>query len=272
MPDLPGFLSSSWWWSQIATTLVLPPASLLLVLAWSAWRWNARPRAARFVATCSTLALWALATPWVGLELIGLVIDTAPFETTQLAQLDADERPQAIVVLGGGRVFGARDVGGEDVASRTLYRIRYAARLHRETQLPIAVFGGKPEGGDRAEAELMRDALDRDFGVAVRYVEAASETTDENARLGAALLKRDGITRVLLVTDAWHMRRARLAMREAGLVALPAPMGFAQGAPSDPKQWLPGADGLAWSRIALREMAGRLWYQARWSITHFHSP
>ena len=65
-----------------------------------------------------------------------------------------------------------------------------------------AVFGGTPE------ALLMREALKNEFGVDVRWAEDASRTTRENAQRSAALLRAEGVTRVVLVAHGFDMRRA----------------------------------------------------------------
>jgi hypothetical protein len=71
-------------------------------------------------------------------------------------------------VLGGGRNRGAPEWGGESVNSFTLQRLRYAARLARESGLPLYVTGGKPDGGEFAEGTLMAEVLSREFAAPVR--------------------------------------------------------------------------------------------------------
>lgn len=50
-------------------------------------------------------------------------------------------------------------------------------------------------------------------------------TAGENARFSAAILAPLGVTRILLVTDAFHMPRARRAFAIAGLDPIAAPTG-----------------------------------------------
>jgi uncharacterized SAM-binding protein YcdF (DUF218 family) len=94
-------------------------------------------------------------------------------------------------------------------------------------------------------------------------VETGANTTWQNAEFSAKILKREGIGTVLLVTHAWHMRRALIAFRAAGIDALPAPL------PLDPPPHLTPA-GLvprmsAWQRsyFALHEWIGCAWYAVR---------
>ncbi|MFX7731723.1 YdcF family protein, partial [Acinetobacter baumannii] len=87
-------------------------------------------------------------------------------------------------------------------------RLQYAAYLARRTGLPILVTGGSPDGSPESEAALMARNLQRDVGVPVRWQETRADTTAQNASYSAAMLKADGIERILLVTDSIHMPRA----------------------------------------------------------------
>ncbi len=48
------------------------------------------------------------------------------------------------MVLGGGRYRDAPEYGNDTVGEYTLVRLRYAAKLHRETGFPLLVTGGRP--------------------------------------------------------------------------------------------------------------------------------
>ena len=75
-------------------------------------------------------------------------------------------------------------------------------------------------------------------------------------------------SRVLLVTNAFHMRRAQRLFERQGMQVLPFPVDFqARGRWAgplwrDPTQWLPSAAALDDSSRALRELLGRLVYRA----------
>jgi uncharacterized SAM-binding protein YcdF (DUF218 family) len=72
------------------------------------------------------------------------------------------------------------------------------------------------------------------------------------------MLREAGVKRVLLVTHAWHMRRALGEFAAAGLDAIPAPTGYGAGAPPTLLDFLPSPGGLWAGRIALSELLGRL--------------
>jgi uncharacterized SAM-binding protein YcdF (DUF218 family) len=119
----------------------------------------------------------------------------------------------------------------------------------------VLVTSGSPHGG-RAEAESMREVLEREFGVKVRWSEAASRDTAENAAMSAPLLKASGITRIALVTHAAHMPRSAELFRREGIEVLPAPTGFRTASPSSVEDYLPR--NLRPAREALHEHLGLL--------------
>ena len=113
--------------------------------------------------------------------LLQFVDTSAPFDARRGAQ-DA----QAVVILGGGVRRDAPEYGGDTLATLTLERVRYGARVARLTGLPVLVSGGSVLGGE-PEAKLMAASLEREFGVPVRWVETRSRTTHENAVLSARI-------------------------------------------------------------------------------------
>jgi uncharacterized SAM-binding protein YcdF (DUF218 family) len=239
MPESPSYAAAAW---------LLPPTALAVValaglLAPKRWR-----TAGRITATAALVLLLAASTPVVALALLRTL------EPPRLAQ-PSRHGAQAIVVLGGGRNRGAAEWGGVTVNAFTLQRLRYGARLARETGLPVLVTGGRQEG------ELMGEILQREFGVAVRWVDAASRTTRDNARFAATALLPAGIERVLLVTDAWHMPRAQEEFARHGLQPVAAATGYLAQRPFSFYHLVPNAESLRHTQIALREWAGTLWYR-----------
>lgn len=238
---------------KLLAALILPPAGPLLLALFGLWltrlknrRWQ---RGGLWLATLSLLGLLLLSLPVVGNAL------TAPLEPHPPIAPEQLQRVQAIVILGGGSYHAAPEYGGDTVGYTTLERLRYGARLARKSGLPLLVAGGAPFGS-RAEAEAMREALEQDFGVKVRWIETASRDTAENASLSAPLLKAAGVTRIALVSHAWHLPRAIALFEKQGLQVIPAPTAFSTGSPSLVENLLPGA--LVRSRRALNEYLGRL--------------
>jgi uncharacterized SAM-binding protein YcdF (DUF218 family) len=159
--------------------------------------------------------------------------------------------------------LNAPEFGGETVGFMVLERLRYAARLARETGLPVLVSGGAPGTAGSAEAQLMSRTLKEDFGVPVRWVEDRSWDTAQNARLSADMLRAAGIKHVILVTHAMHMPRAMLEFSHAGLAPLAAPTGrfeapLAQSLPGEIRRWVPSARAAYFASMASHEWLGLL--------------
>jgi uncharacterized SAM-binding protein YcdF (DUF218 family) len=249
--------------TKTLSLLLLPPGVLVLIallgfLIQVKWRW-----AGIAIIGLSVAVLFVLSTAHTGRQLLAAI--EAPYKALPLTLTPDQARAQAeaIVVLGGGRYIAAPEYGGDTVDRFTLERLRYAARLQRQTGLPILVSGGSYDGG-RAEAELMREVLEKDFGATVKWVEARSRTTHENAVNSKQTLSEAGIRRVYLVTHAWHMARAEWAFVQSGILVTPAPTGFTTPAPDDYRQlgYLPTGRGLYLSSQALHERLGLFWYKS----------
>ncbi|MEW5890127.1 MAG: YdcF family protein [Pseudomonadota bacterium] len=236
---------------KILATLLLPPMGPILLAALGLALLRRQPRLGRLLAGSGLLSLYLLSIPAVTDPLLATLQIAPPVKYAQLR--DA----QAIVVLGGGRYREAPEYGIDTVNRLTLERLRYGARLARTSGLPLLVSGGAPFGG-RPEAEAMAEALAQDFGVPVRWVENASRDTRENARFSAALLRREGIARVILVSHAWHMRRALAEFSAAGLQTVPAPTGFVHTTPPGVFDLLPGKPGMSHGYYAVHEWLGIL--------------
>lgn len=240
----------------VAEALLVPPGACLLLGAAGLLALGLRRRRTGGILVASSLLLlWAASTPALARWLVGTLEGQAA--------APASKPPGAIVVLGGGSYHGAPEYGGDTVGSLTLERVRYGARLARATGLPLLVTGGDPLGAGQSEASQMKAVLQLEFGVPVRWTEDRSRTTHENALATAALLRTRGVDSVRLVTHAWHMPRARLAFEAAGIAVHPAPTVFAVPPPRDAQalQWLPDAEALRGSRVALHEWLGIAWYR-----------
>jgi len=242
---------------KLVSALLLFPLNLLLLAALGLLLQRRWRRAAWM--TWTALALLVLFSTRVGAWLL-----TAPLETQNPALSVIPSSAQAIVVLGGGRQSNAPEYGNRDVPGYVaLARLQYAARLHRASGLPILVTGGKPDGSPESEAAVMARSLRDDFGITTRWQEQASDTTADNARLSAPILRDAGVQRVLLVTDAMHMPRATRSFRAQGIEAIPAPTVFFSSERLTFNDWLPGGEGLRRSNYALHEWIGALWYALR---------
>jgi uncharacterized SAM-binding protein YcdF (DUF218 family) len=242
--------------SAVATVLLVPPVNLLFValagVALGCWR----PVAGRRLTLASLLALLLLALPAVpDLLMLGLERGIEP---------DASHAaPQAIVILGADAVSAGSHPAETQVGGLTLERLRGGAELARATKLPVLVTGGVVTEDGLPVAVLMARSLARDFAIPARWVEQDSGDTWDNAALSAPMLRRDGIDTVFVVTHAWHMRRALIAFRAAGLTAVPAPLLTEHAWDPVLGSFVPRMSAWARSYYALHEWIGCAWYALR---------
>lgn len=235
----------------LLATLVLPPAGPLL-LAGLGLLLARRSRLAAWVAGLSLLTLWLLATPAVSNALaVRLLPLPAPVGLPELRQAGT----QAVVVLGSGVLPKAPEYGAAQPSSATFARLRYGVRLARVARLPLGFAGGVGWAGrgTATEAEAVLGAARQDLGATIRWVDDRSRDTAESARLMAILLRKDGVTRIALVSDSWHLPRAVAEFRAAGLEVLPAPTRTPAAVNAPLVEALPSPTGLELSYHVLRE-------------------
>jgi uncharacterized SAM-binding protein YcdF (DUF218 family) len=252
-------------WQHIVELFILPPGSIVAFaflgfLIQLKWRWLGMAMVALSVAVLTGMSL-----PLTGRQLTAaLEASTSPLYADVLQE--ARKKAGAIIVLGAGRYADAPEYGADTVSRLALERLRYTARLHRQTNLPILVTGGATDSTERAEATLMRTTLQRDFQITPRWIEPQARNTMENAVYSRALLARAGIEQIILVTHAWHMRRALWSFQLAGFKVTPAPTAFNTLSRRERGLlgYLPSAEGLYWTRKALRERLGYQWYRFKY--------
>lgn len=247
----------NWPITDLVTAFLLPPLNLLVLLGLGAGLLSGRHAVlGRRLVWLAAVLLYLVGTSLVGQKLLATL--QTPYRTPDYAAA------QAIVVLGGGVYHDAPEYGGDTVRSYSLERLRYAARLQRASGLPLLASGGSPEGGI-AESLAMWETLRTDFGIDTRWVEITSVNTAENARHSRAILQPSGIDRILLVTHAWHMRRAQMAFEKAGFTVIPAPTIYSTAGNLTLLDFLPSAKGLMQSHLALHEWMGIVWYRLKGS-------
>ena len=239
--------------SSLAMPLAFLPLLGLLGLVLIAMR----KRSGWFLGTAAFAALWLLSCQGTAVWLSQTVLPQYPPVTA--AQLKAGQ-VQAIVVLGGGIYPQAPEYGTAQPGPSTAARLRYGIWLSRQTGLPVAFSGGSGwVAGTTAkstEAEVAARVAQEDYGFTLRWLENQSRDTAENAQMIAPLLRRDGIARIALVTDALHMPRAMVEFERTGLVITPASTGYVLPTKSGLLQWLPSSDGIYGSTRLIHEVLG----------------
>jgi uncharacterized SAM-binding protein YcdF (DUF218 family) len=176
----------------------------------------------------------------------------------------------AVVVLGGGNVEASPEEGGKSSpSSHALKRVAYAVRLAKTLNLPVVFTGGAvyPHKGGEAEAPAAARYL-AGLGIPNNQItlEDKSKSTWENAQFVTKLFadKRPEASRLIIVTSAFHMRRALMSFQKQGANAVPAPTDYmAQRVPYTWESWFPDASAMEKSYIAIHEYAGLVAYALR---------
>ena len=237
--------------------ILIPPTVLILFAALAAWATLWRPHVGAAVAIITTSLLYLAALPVIAARMLEEVEIKTPAKSDFSAA-------QAIVVLGGGVHPGDGEMVPDTLGPWSLERVAFAAQAYRQLNLRVAVSGGHVAGAHVSEASLMKAALETQFNVPVTWIDDRSRTTYENAVFTTKLLKADNVTTVVLVTQAWHMRRALWSFERAGLQAIPypAPPTFDESDRLD--DYLPSISALERSYHALHEAIGLAYYRLRY--------
>lgn len=237
--------------------LVLPPGVIIVLAGLGLAVRARRPRLGKALCALALALLYVLSTG------AGSWLLVHPLESLEPALADGPSPARAVVVLSAGRIRHSPEYGGQAAPDFTaLERIAYGAHLYRQRQLPLLVSGGllTDNIGEEPLATGMQRVFEEQYRIPVRWLEPASRNTAQNARLSAAMLRQAGIGHIILVTDAVHMRRARLAFERQGIAVTPGPTFYLEPGDFDPLRLLPAMENLRRSHAALYEWLGLAWY------------
>ena len=119
-----------------------------------------------------------------------------------------------------------------------------------------------PEGEQLAKRAISMGVQD----TRILLTGIATNTADEAGEV-KSVMDLGGMKRIILVTSAFHMPRARMLFERAGIESVPYPTDFRSAA--RPSNWLnlvPSADGLDRTSDAVREFIGRIYYRVMFSF------
>jgi uncharacterized SAM-binding protein YcdF (DUF218 family) len=215
--------------------LLLALLSTALVL----WR---RPRMAALAGVLAVAWIWVASTPVLALYLReGLATAATP----------APPHADAIVVLGGGKLPVSD-------WSRATTRAGRGLTLWRGGFAPLLLVSGSDQADDLARGFTLSGVPGADL-----RVENSSANTHENARNSASILRASGLSEVLLVTSAIHMRRAAGCFRHEGIAVAPVPADDSHATLAVAPAWLPRRDALTLTARCLREYLALMVYHWR---------
>lgn len=219
--------------------------------------------------------LTAVTLLWLASSRVGMVALVRPLETYVTAPQPIPQA-EVIVVLGGSTRAHLSPRPMVDL-NEAGDRLIYAAWLYQQGVAPrVLLSGGNvtwlSRGATDSEASEMAELLPL-MGVpaSALWLEDQSRNTYENAVNGRTLLDKAGIHRLVLVTSALHMPRAKALFEAQGFEVIPAPTDF-MVTDREMAQWreggiplflfnlTPTADNLALTTHALKEYLGLLVY------------
>ena len=239
--------------TKLLSLLVYPlsQALLLLLLALLA-RLVGGTRSVTVLLLIAVAWLYACSTAYVADLLMASLESDYPARTVSRI-----ERADAIVVLGGatnGATHGNRLADVNDQADRLLH----ALALYKAGKAPVIVVSGGSRSWEAPESVLMSEILQA-MGVPEDAIieERVSRNTLENARYTRDVLAKHNLSRVLLVTSAFHMRRAETMFRLQGVDVIPSATDYqVLHTPPLVPRWLPRVEDLQRSTYAIREYVG----------------
>ena len=239
-------------WIEI---LLLPPGLLIPFLVLAGIWYKRRKVLAIISLTSGLLLVLIFSMPATARSLIKDLQIHPPINIETLENTDTT----ILVVLGGGRYADAPEFGNQDqISPATLERIRYAAYLSRELNVTMLLSGGRRNADSTPEAVMMNKVLVDEYNILPVYLEVNGANTRQQAIEVKELLKEKTIDRLILVTHAWHMRRAESEFSSQGFNVLPAPMGYLATGEHN-INYLPSAAAMAISARALHEKYATIW-------------
>ena len=237
----------------LGLALCLTIISLVLLLAWR--------RALAFTAILlSIVILWGASTTVVANRVMDSLEREYPPQTAQ-SMPAAD----AIVILGGvtrGQVpgIGLTDFdGGVD-------RVIHGARLFKAGKAPLLILTGGNAEGLQPESEAMAEFITF-MGIPEKKIilESKSRNTVQNGENCRPIFKKHGVKKILLVTSAYHIRRAQAIFKNLDVTVIPAATDYQLvERESTILDWLPKVSALQMTTTGIKEYLG--WWVYSWQV------
>ncbi len=246
---------------KIMETLVLPPGIFVLILAVFGWM---QFRKKNYETGTDTLfvgfCIWALSISPVSNSLMKGLESSFPIPH----EINGD----VIILLGAGLNENVTDLSGIGFPDGDMLgRITTAIRLHKRLNIPIIIASGNvyPEGKAGAPVDK-RIMVDLGVDPSNIIVEKKSRNTFENAQYASRICQDLGYKKPILLTAAYHLKRAQMAFQATGLTTIPFP---AYRYSSDKlvfywRNFLPCHNSFETSCVAIREYLGILYYMVRY--------
>ncbi len=219
--------------------------------------WSSRKK----VIIATIAALYLLSTPVVSKYLFSLIEGPA-LRVDPMTLPNAD----AIVVLSG-MIVGVPSTKGIVYEWSDPDRFFGGVELFKLSKAPKLIFtGGKLPWNSQTETEgAILKQVAESMGIPASQILLTGEVinTEAEAKAVRKLLPEPNSS-VLLVTSAFHMERSVRLFESQRLKVIPFPVDFhVEIRNTTPMDFLPAADALALTSLALREQIGRTFYRLK---------
>ena len=185
----------------------------------------------------------------------------------QLSKPSNVEPADAIVVLSGMiKTINSKE-GLDYEFGGAVDRIFAGIDLFKEEKAPklILTRGKLPWSIGIPEGEYLKDFAIKN-GISENHIFLTEnvENTDQEAKAIQKLLSKDN-PRVILVTSAFHLPRARIVFEAADINVVPFPVDFLKGLSKLTfMSFIPSANALSGTSFFVREMMGRIYYNLKY--------
>ena len=246
--------------TKVLQSLLLPPSIIIAMIGLGFMMIKKRPHLGKAFILAGFLTLYLLGIEPVADALI------RPLESAFPPVKDVSlYSPATIVILSAGvKDLSWLDAGPEPTngsLSRLIYGIALYRQMHHAS-IVISGGSGDPQKQNISEADAMKDAA-VSLGIPAGdiVIERGSRNTVESAEV---LKKLVGKKKVVLVTSAYHMKRAVAIYRKTGMEVTPAPADYL----SEQKgislySFIPKTCHMGTATAALSEHMSFAWYRLR---------
>jgi len=243
---------------NVITPFLLPPGIFISILIITgAWFFHKKNWRAGIVTLVFAGFAWALS--------ISPVSDAMIKGLESKYGIPKNIEGDVIILLGHGVFDEAPDLTGLGAPSGIyLTRIVSAVRLQKKLHIPIIVSGTEVPEDKAVKGHIVKRFL-IDLGIPAGeiIIEDKSKDTFENSKFTQVICERLGFTNPILVTSAYHLKRAVICFEKVGLKVLPFPGGFKswQGKQYRWNSYLPG--NFSTASIAIKEYLGLMFYNLK---------
>jgi uncharacterized SAM-binding protein YcdF (DUF218 family) len=236
-------------------SLIIPPASLIIIMLLGLLIIGCCRGFGKLLVFLGIAGLYCLSISPVSDALL------KPLESYSPPLRDERIQAQAIVILGSGTMDLSWAGLRAGLPAEAEARVVQGIALYRRYHIPLVMVGGigNPATSKLPDADVM-GPLARSLGVPAKDIllENKSRNTLEGAR---ALSSQVRARRIILVTSAYHMKRAAAMFRKQGFEVVPSPTAYlSEQKPASIYSFIPHADRLAASSAACSEYVSLLWY------------